>query len=145
MRRKRPTLNDLNTLGVTFYRAGAYELAIAQLEQAVRLAPEAAVVRANLGAAYYGSGRFAEAEREFRRSLELAPSRAAVRRLHGLSLARLNRLFEAVEEFRWTVEHSPDTWEGRSAREEIWALRGRTGPGGEETRARGERGAAAGA
>ena len=40
MRPKRPTVYDLNVLGVQFYRSEAYDLAIVQLEQAVRLAPE---------------------------------------------------------------------------------------------------------
>lgn len=124
MRTKRPTVNDLNALGVTFCHAGAYDLAIAQLEEAVRLAPEAAILRSNLGAAYYGKGRYADAEREFRLSLELEPARAAIRRFHGRCLAQLGRLPEALEEFRWVLEHSPDTWEGRSAREEIWAIQG---------------------
>jgi len=128
VRSKRPTVNDLNTLGVTFCHAGAYDLAIAQLAEAARLAPDAAVVRSNLGAAYYGKGRFADAEREFRQSLELVPTRAAIRRFHGRCLVRLGRLQEALEEFRWVLEHSPDTWEGRSAREEIWAIQGEEQP-----------------
>jgi len=36
MRFKGPTVNDLNTLGVQFYRAEAYDLAIVQFEEAVR-------------------------------------------------------------------------------------------------------------
>jgi hypothetical protein len=63
MRRKRPTVGDWNTLGVHFYSVGAYDLAIAQLEEAVRLAPEMASIHFNLGGAYYGKGRVAEAMR----------------------------------------------------------------------------------
>ena len=44
MRFRRPTVNNLNTLGAQFYRAEAYDLAIAQLEQAVHPAPEAPAI-----------------------------------------------------------------------------------------------------
>lgn len=56
MRFKRPTVNDLNTLGVQFYRAEAYDLAIVQLEQAVRLAPRSPAIHFNLVSPAHMSG-----------------------------------------------------------------------------------------
>jgi len=56
MRFKRPTVNDLNTLGVQFYRAEAYDLAIVQLGQAVRLASDAPAIHFNAVSLTHMSG-----------------------------------------------------------------------------------------
>lgn len=122
MRPKRPTVNDLNSLGVHFYNVEAYDLAIVQLEQAVRLAPEVASLHLNLGGAYYAKRRDAEAEGEFRRALEIAPGHPRAHWFRGLALERLGRLDEAVQEFEWVLQHSTGTREARSAREEIQAI-----------------------
>ena len=122
MRRKRPTVGDWNTLGVHFYSVGAYDLAIAQLEEAVRLAPEMASIHFNLGGAYYGKGRVADAEREFRLALERDPGHARAHWFRGLCLESLGRLGEALEEFECIRQHSPGTREARSAQEEIHAI-----------------------
>jgi len=122
MRPKRPTVQDLNTLGVVFYSAEAYDLAIVQLEEAVRLAPDVASIHFNLGGAYYGKQRFANAEREFRRSVELAPDHVRAHWFRGLCLERLERPHEALKEFEWVLGHSTGTREARSAQEEIGAI-----------------------
>jgi Flp pilus assembly protein TadD len=122
MRSKRPTVHDWNTLGVHFYSVGAYDLAIAQLEEAVRLAPEVAGIHFNLGGAYYGRGRVVDAEREFHLALELAPDHARCHWFRGLCLEKLGRLNEALMEFEWVRQHSPGTREARSAQEEIEAI-----------------------
>jgi tetratricopeptide (TPR) repeat protein len=117
MRLKRPTVSDLNMLGVHFYSAGAYELAIVQLEQAVTLAPEVASIHFNLGGAYYGKDRVAEAEREFRQVLALDPGHVRAHWFRGLG-----DLDGALEEFGWVLRHSTRTREARSAREEIQVI-----------------------
>jgi tetratricopeptide (TPR) repeat protein len=122
MRPRRPTVHDHNSLGVHFYQVGAYDLAIAQLEQAVRLAPEVASLHFNLGGAYYGKGRVADAEREFRLALELVPDHARSHWFRGLCLERMGRLVEALEEFAWVCSRSAGTREDRSAKEEIRAI-----------------------
>ncbi len=122
MRRKRPTAQDWNTLGVHFYSVGAYDLAIAQLERAVALAPEVPSLHFNLGGAYYGKGRVADAEREFRLALERDPGHARAHWFRGLCLEALGRLGEALEEFHWVRRHSTGTREARSAQEEIQAI-----------------------
>jgi lipoprotein NlpI len=122
MRSKRPTVNDLNLLGVHFYSVGAYELAIVQLEQAVTLAPEVAGIHFNLGGAYYGKGRIAEAEGEFRQTLALDPQHARAHWFRGLCLEGLGDLDAALEEFGWVLRHSTGTREARSAREEIQVI-----------------------
>jgi tetratricopeptide (TPR) repeat protein len=119
MRPKRPTVYDLNLLGVEFYRAQAYELAIIQLEQAARMAPEAASIHLNLGGAYYGKERLDEAEREFRTALALDPNHVRAHWFRGRCLERLGRLTEALAEFHWVCNHSTGTWEARASREGI--------------------------
>ena len=122
MRPKRPTVYDLNVLGVQFYRSEAYDLAIVQLEQAVRLAPESPGIHFNLGGAYYGKDRVADAEREFQTVVTLAPDHVRAHWFRGLCLERLERLADAVDEFEWVLAHSTGTREARSAREEIVAI-----------------------
>ncbi len=132
MQRKQPTVRDLNSLGVHFYSVEAYDLAIVQLEQATRLAPDVASIHFNLGGAYYGKGRIEDAEREFQEALDLDPGHARAHWFHGLCLERMARLGEALAEFHWVREHSPGTREARSALEEIQAiaaLSGREGRG----------------
>ena len=122
VQRKRPTVRELNTLGVHFYSVEAYEFAIVQLEQAIRLAPHVASIHFNLGGAYYGKGRIGEAELEFRRALELDPGHARAHWFRGLCLERMGRLGDALTEFHWVRERSPGTREARSALEEIQAI-----------------------
>ena len=123
MPRRRPTIRDWNELGVHFYSAGAYDLAIVQLEQAVKFAPGVAGIHFNLGGAYYGRGRIADAEREFRAALKLEPDHARSRWFRGLCLEKLGRLDEALAEFMWVRRQAPGTREARSAQEEIDAIR----------------------
>jgi protein O-GlcNAc transferase len=122
MRFKRPTVNDLNTLGVQFYRAEAYDLAIVQFEEAVRLAPDSPAIHFNLGGAYYAKQRVADAERHFQTVLVLDPDHVRSHWFRGLCLERLGRLREALEEFHWVRGHSTGTREARSAQEEIQAI-----------------------
>ncbi len=122
MRRRRPTVHDHNSLGVHFYSVGAYDLAIAQLEKAVRLAPEVPGLHFNLGGAYYGKGRVADAEQAFRLTLELDPGYGRAHWFRGLCLEGLGRLGEALEEFQWVRQHFAGTREARSAQEEIQAI-----------------------
>ena len=122
MRPKRPTVYDLNVLGVQFYRSEAYDLAIVQLEQAVSMAPQSPGIHFNLGGAYYGKDRVTDAEREFQTALRLAPDHVRAHWFRGLCLERLGRLAEAVEEFEWVLAHVTGTREARSAREEIAAI-----------------------
>jgi hypothetical protein len=68
VQRKRPTVHDLNALGVHFYSVEAYDLAIVQLEQATSLAPDVAAIHFNLGGAYYGKGRIEPPSRRSRPS-----------------------------------------------------------------------------
>ena len=123
MRPKRPTVYDLNALGVSFYQSRAYALAIVQFEEALRLAPELPSLHFNLGGAYYGTGRVADAERAFRTALAYAPDHVGAHWFRGLCLGQLGCLEDALEEFEWVVGHSIGTREARTAREEIAILR----------------------
>lgn len=122
MRLKRPTVNDLNTLGVQFYRSEAYDFAIVQFEEAARLVPESPAIHFNLGGAYYAKDRVADAEREFRTALTLDPTHVRAHWFRGLCLERMGRFREALREFGWVLAHSVGTRETRSAREEIQVI-----------------------
>lgn len=122
MRPRRPTVHDHNSLGVHFYSVGAYDLAIAELEKAVALAPEIASLHINLGGALYNKERVADAEREFRLALALDPGHVKARWFRGLCLEKMGRLTEALEEFHWVRRNSTGTREARSAHEEIQAI-----------------------
>ena len=122
MRTRRPTVHDHNSLGVHFYSVGAYDLAIAELEKAVALAPEVASLHFNLGGAFYNKGRVGDAEREFRLALALDPAHVKAHWFRGLCLEKMGRLTEALEEFKWVRRNSTGTREARSAREEIHAI-----------------------
>ncbi len=123
MRPRRPNLYDLNALGVHFYSVGAYDLAIVQLEEAIRLAPEIACIHFNLGGAYYARDRITDAEEEFRQALSIEPGHVRAHWFRGLCLERMGHLDEALREFQWVLGHSTGTREANSAREEVQAIR----------------------
>lgn len=134
MRRHKPNAYDYNALGASFYQAGAYGLAIAQLEEAVRMAPTVAAYRFNLGGAYYGKGRLGDAERAFREALWLDGQHAGAHYFLAVCLERAGRIREALAEYGWVRAHAPDTGEGRKADEAIRALGGSSPPPGVSSR-----------
>jgi len=73
--------------GTAALDAGAPERAIADLERAASLAPQASEVQNHLGLAYTAAGRPGDAELAFRRALELDCDNAAAREnLHAAEL-----------------------------------------------------------
>ena len=65
--------------GTAALDAGEPERAIADLERAASLAPQASEVQNHLGLAYAAAGRPGDAERAFRRALDLDCDNAAAR------------------------------------------------------------------
>jgi Flp pilus assembly protein TadD len=65
--------------GTAALDAGAPEHAVADLERAASLAPEASDVQNHLGLAYAASGRPGDAEHAFRRAVQLDCDNAAAR------------------------------------------------------------------
>jgi Flp pilus assembly protein TadD len=65
--------------GTAALDAGEAERAVADLERAGTLAPQASEVQNHLGLAYAAAGRPGDAERAFRRALELDCENAAAR------------------------------------------------------------------
>jgi Flp pilus assembly protein TadD len=65
--------------GTAALDAGAPERAIADLERAASLAPQASEVQNHLGLAYAAAGRPADAELAFRRAVELDCDNSAAR------------------------------------------------------------------
>jgi Flp pilus assembly protein TadD len=85
--------------GARLYRSGSQALergdaeqAIADLERAAELVPQASEVRNHLGLAYASAGRQREAAAAFRRAVEFDCDNAAARR----NLAAAERLGEGV-------------------------------------------------
>jgi serine/threonine protein kinase/tetratricopeptide (TPR) repeat protein len=79
--------NGYNELALFYYRQARYSDAIAQLRQAISLAPDNAQVYANLGAVYsYANDPklFPDAEKALNKSLELGPSYSAYANLGNL-------------------------------------------------------------
>ncbi|HTU00670.1 MAG TPA: tetratricopeptide repeat protein [Candidatus Sulfotelmatobacter sp.] len=126
MRRHVANAYDYNAVGVTFCQAGAYDLAIVQLKEAVRLKPAVANYHFNLGGAYYGKGRLADAEYELSEALRLEPGHIKAHWLRALCLEKAGRPAEALIEYRWVRSQAGNSMEGRNASE---AIRGLEGPG----------------
>lgn len=90
--------------------------AIADLQQAVRLAPNLAELHYRLGLALLDSERFAEALPELSRAAELAPERTAIQLPLAKALARNGRREEAVAALRKVVLGHPSPAEVKIAR-----------------------------
>ena len=120
---RRPTAQDHNALAIFFYSRGAYDLAIAELTRAMRLArrPDPAL-HVNLGAAYLGKEMHAEARACFQRALALNPGSQKARWLLARTLRETGALAAALAEFERASRLDPASPEGRGAAEEARAL-----------------------
>ena len=63
----------VDSLGWVYFRLGAYEKAVDQLERAVELRPQDPVINDHLGDAYWRVGRQQEARFQWRRALSFEP------------------------------------------------------------------------
>jgi len=113
---RRPTLRELNTLGVHFFRMGAHELALAQFRAALRLLPASAVLHFNVGACLFEMWRYVEAAEAFAAALQDEPGHRRAHLYLGVSLARLGRGKEAVAHLRYVVAEDPAGQDGGMAR-----------------------------
>ena len=109
-------------LGEQYRDLGELESSLAQLREAVRLAPEEASYWNSLGMVLGGSDRMEEAEEAFRRARELDPQNEQYPFNLGLALSRLGRKDEASGFFRKALENDPGF---EPARVELRRLEGR--------------------
>jgi Flp pilus assembly protein TadD len=93
-------------------RSGEPEAGLAELRQAVALAPEWAWPRAQLGAALLQVGRLSESEAELRRSLASNPDDPEACFNLGALLARTGRREEARPLLRRFLDLAPASYAG---------------------------------
>lgn len=113
---RHPTLRELNTLGVHFFRMGAHELALAQFRAAQRLLPASPVLHFNIGACLFEMRRYVEAAGAFGTALQDEPGHRRAHLYLGVSLARLGRGEEAVAHLRYVAAEDAGGQDGGLAR-----------------------------
>lgn len=116
MAARRPTVRELNALGVHFFRMGAHELALAQFRAALRVLPASAVLHFNLGACLFEMRRDVEAAEAFAAALRYEPGHRRAHLYLGVCLARLGRGEEAIVHLRQVAAEDPGGQDGGLAR-----------------------------
>jgi len=111
-----PTVRELNTMGVHFFRMGAPELALAQFRAALRVLPTSAALHFNLGACLFEMRRDVEAAEAFAAALQDEPGHRGAHLYLGVSLARLGRGQEAIPHLRRVAAQDPAGEDGGLAR-----------------------------
>ena len=87
---------------------GHQDLAMASLEQALRLDANDPEAHQAVARQYERLGRLADAERSFRRALELDPDDISAHDAYGNYLFRQSRFAEAVREWQSVIRAAPD-------------------------------------
>ena len=98
------------TRGVAAREAGRLEEARAELEAAVRVAPEIAEAHLYLGLVLHESGDFAAAADSLGRALDLKPGLPGARELLGYDLLMLGRSAEAIPHLDAARREDPGNW-----------------------------------
>ena len=116
-RDKMAKLNQLFADGVGAMKARKFDQAIAQLQEAARLAPEQSAVLVNLGDAYAGAGRtkrgsearamFEKAVETYEKAIAMKPEDPAYHNNLGRVLAFTGNVERAVEELNKAAELDP--------------------------------------
>ncbi|CAN5850598.1 hypothetical protein BH23GEM6_BH23GEM6_25000 [soil metagenome] len=99
--------------GAFLAREGMFELALTELQEARRLAPEDPRVGTETAVALLLAGRSEEGADELERSLALAPDEGEVLLLHGLALLQAARREEGAEVLYRSGEALPDDGEAQ--------------------------------
>jgi len=99
----------LRRLAEQFRAEGQYGLAVARLEEALRIAPQDAGLLVDLGNALYGSKRYDDADARFKAALELVPEHVPA--LEGLALvaATQKRYSDARTHLLHLLRLAPDS------------------------------------
>ena len=121
-------------LAEAYATLGRTDEAIAQLREAVRLAPEVAASHYNLGNEYRQTGRLEDAAREYRDALQLDGMLAAAHANLGGDAQLQGRLDEAVQEYRAAARLDPAIPELHYNLAAIYASEGRAADAAEEYR-----------
>jgi tetratricopeptide (TPR) repeat protein len=98
---------ERNNRGAALLKEGKLEEAIAELRQAVELAPAYVVAHSNLAYAYERHERSDEAIAEYRKVLELEPGNSLARNNLGALYAKIGRYNDAIREFEELLRRDP--------------------------------------
>jgi len=98
---------ERNNRGAALLTQGKLEEAIAELRQAVEIAPAYVVAHANLAYAYERHERSDEAIAEYRKVLELEPGNSLARNNLGALYAKIGRYDDAIREFEELLRRDP--------------------------------------
>ncbi|MGA2508561.1 MAG: tetratricopeptide repeat protein [Chitinispirillaceae bacterium] len=96
-----------NNLGLTLYKSGRTDEALAQYRKALEIKPDFAEARFNLGFLLANSGRTDEATAQYRKALEIKPGFAEARINLGVLLEDNGRADEAIAQYRKVLEFNP--------------------------------------
>lgn len=92
-------------LGSAYLRQGRPDLAVQNLERAVRLDPRLADAHSALALAYDELGQHDDAERHHERAIRLEPANPRIANAYAVSLCRRNRWNEAEPYFRRAISN----------------------------------------
>lgn len=98
---------ERNNRGAALLEQGTLEEAIAELQQAVEMAPAYVVAHANLAYAYERHGRSDEAIAAYRNVLELEPDNSVARNNLAALYSKNGRYDEAILEFEEVLRRDP--------------------------------------
>jgi tetratricopeptide (TPR) repeat protein len=98
-------------LGMSLYERGEIDAAIAQLEQAIALAPDFALGYNNLGDALVKEGRNQNALAQYSEAVRLEPKNAMYVANLGVALCKAGRTGEGINALREAVRLDPDSVE----------------------------------
>ena len=88
-------------------RQGRFDEATQELQAAIRIKPEAAVLHDDLGTALEAGGRTGEAIREYAEAMRLNPALADAGNKLGMVLGRLGRNGDAIQVFQVALQSNP--------------------------------------
>jgi Tfp pilus assembly protein PilF len=98
---------ESNNRGAALLQQGNLEEAVAELRQAVDMAPAYVVAHANLAYAFERQGRSDEAIAAYRRVLELEPGNSVARNNLGALYSKNGRYDDAIREFEEVLRRDP--------------------------------------
>ena len=96
-----PTVSD--TLGWAYYKTGAVDLAITQLEELVRKVPDDPLYEYHLGMAYAAEGHYDRAIQDYDQAIRLKPGLVPAFRGRGDAKFYLGRFPDAAADFRTSL------------------------------------------
>ncbi len=88
-----------NLLGLAYDRMGRHRAAIEAYERALSVAPNDAVVLANLGNSYYLEANYVEALKRLKKAARLSPATPVIHNNLGIVQARIGRYDDAFKSF----------------------------------------------